>query len=58
MFKDVQSYHLEYWKTASSFSESEHCLYVNCCVCTIINGKTLHFVFSFLAQGFNSGPGH
>ena len=25
---------------------------------TTINGKTLHFVFSFHAQGFKSGSGH
>ena len=35
-------------------------VYVLAVVCsyTTINGKTLHFVFSFLAQGFNSGSGH
>ena len=32
MFKIVQSYHLEYWETVSSFSESEHCILVNSCV--------------------------
>ena len=28
------------------------------CSYTTINGKTLHFVFSFHAQGFKSGCGH
>ena len=59
MFKVVQSYHLEYWETVSSFSESEHCLLVNCFVFyTTINGETLHIVFSFHTQGFKSGSGH
>ena len=59
MFKVVQSYHLEYWETVSSFSESEHCLLVNVvCSYTTINGKTLHFMLSFHAQGFKSGSGH
>ena len=40
----------------SSFSESEYCLLVGCCVFyTTINGETLHLVFSFHAQRFKSG---
>ena len=36
--------------------ESEHCSCVNCCVFyTTINGKTSHFVFSFLHKGLFSG---
>ena len=55
MFEVVQSYHLQYWETVSSFSESEHCLLVGCCVFyTTINGETLHLVFSFHTQGFKS----